>query len=75
MTAGTTFQISTLDVAGNESLKTIGRTVKAKTQTLAPTMIQPYVTTDSIVRGKAATGSKQVVLYINGKAVRTATVN
>ncbi|WP_201735656.1 Ig-like domain-containing protein, partial [Carnobacterium maltaromaticum] len=74
MTAGNTFQISTLDAAGNESGKTTG-TVKVKVQVLAPPTIQPYVTTDSIVRGKAAVGSKQVVLYVNGRAVRTAAVN
>ncbi|EDN8189252.1 hypothetical protein GSY37_14700 [Listeria monocytogenes] len=69
--AGATFQISATNAAGVESTKTTG-TVKSK---LAAPMINKYVATDAYARGTASAGSKQVVLYVDGKAVRTANVN
>ncbi|MBC2271378.1 hypothetical protein HCB20_11705 [Listeria welshimeri] len=70
-TAGATFQISATNTAGLESTKTTG-TVKSK---LAAPVINKYVATDAYARGTASAGSKQVVLYVDGKAVRTANVN
>ncbi|EAC3456743.1 hypothetical protein ARX99_14320 [Listeria monocytogenes] len=70
-TAGATFQVSATNAAGVESTKTTG-TVKSK---LAAPVINKYVATDAYARGTASTGSKQVVLYVDGKAVRTANVN
>ncbi|MBC2022100.1 hypothetical protein HCA81_13680 [Listeria booriae] len=70
-TAGATFQISASNTAGVESTKTTG-TVKTK---LTAPVINKYVATDAYARGTAAVGSKQVVLYVDGKAVRTAAVN
>ncbi|EAH3957158.1 hypothetical protein D6P11_15090 [Listeria monocytogenes] len=69
--AGATFQISATNAAGVESTKTTG-TVKSK---LAAPVINKYVATDAYARGTASAGSKQVVLYVDGKAVRTASVN
>ncbi|CAM4182042.1 Bacterial Ig domain-containing protein [Listeria booriae] len=70
-TAGATFQISASNTAGVESTKTSG-TVKTK---LTAPVINKYVATDAYARGTASAGSKQVVLYVDGKAVRTAAVN
>ncbi|MDT0112079.1 Ig-like domain-containing protein [Listeria booriae] len=70
-TAGATFQISASNTAGVESPKTTG-TVKTK---LTAPVINKYVATDAYARGTASVGSKQVVLYVDGKAVRTAAVN
>ncbi|MBC2241586.1 Ig-like domain-containing protein [Listeria booriae] len=70
-TAGATFQISATNAAGMESTKTTGA---VKTKLTAP-VINKYVATDAYARGTAAAGSKQVVLYVDGKAVRTAAVN
>ncbi|MDT0112076.1 Ig-like domain-containing protein [Listeria booriae] len=70
-TAGTNFQISATNAAGMESAKTAG-TVKSK---LTAPVINKYAATDAYARGTAAAGSKQVVLYVDGKAVRTAAVN
>ncbi|MBC2180020.1 hypothetical protein HCJ82_07660 [Listeria booriae] len=70
-TAGTTFQISASNTAGVESTKTTG-TVKSK---LTAPVINKYVATDAYARGTASAGSKQVVLYVDGKAIRTAGVN
>ncbi|MBC2322038.1 Ig-like domain-containing protein [Listeria booriae] len=70
-TAGATFQISASNTAGVESTKTTG-TVKSK---LTAPVINKYVATDAYARGTASAGSKQVVLYVDGKAVRTAAVN
>ncbi|MBC1554092.1 hypothetical protein HB901_15295 [Listeria booriae] len=70
-TAGTTFQISASNAAGVESTKTTG-TVKTK---LTAPVINKYVATDAYARGTASAGSKQVVLYVDGKAIRTAGVN
>ncbi|MBC2327115.1 Ig-like domain-containing protein [Listeria booriae] len=70
-TAGATFQISASNTAGVESTKTTG-TVKTK---LTAPVINKYVATDAYARGTASAGSKQVVLYVDGKAVRTAAVN
>ncbi|MBC2161739.1 Ig-like domain-containing protein [Listeria booriae] len=70
-TAGATFQISASNTAGVESTKTTG-TVKSK---LTAPVINKYVATDAYARGTASAGSKQVVLYVDGKAIRTAGVN
>ncbi|MBC1795875.1 hypothetical protein HCA55_04010 [Listeria booriae] len=70
-TVGTNFQISATNAAGMESAKTTG-TVKSK---LTAPVINKYAATDAYARGTAAAGSKQVVLYVDGKAVRTAAVN
>ncbi|MBC2117882.1 Ig-like domain-containing protein [Listeria booriae] len=70
-TAGATFQISASNTAGVESTKTTG-TVKTK---LTAPVINKYVATDAYARGTASAGSKQVVLYVDGKAIRTAAVN
>ncbi|CAM4104596.1 Ig-like domain-containing protein [Listeria booriae] len=69
--AGNTFQVSASNAAGIESAKTTA-TVKSK---LTAPVINKYVATDAYARGTASAGSKQVVLYVNGKAVRTANVN
>ncbi|MBM5677953.1 immunoglobulin-like domain-containing protein [Listeria seeligeri] len=69
--AGATFQISATNTAGMESAKT-SATVKSK---LTAPVINKYVASDAYARGTASAGSKQVVLYVNGKAVRTAAVN
>ncbi|MBC1563761.1 Ig-like domain-containing protein [Listeria booriae] len=70
-TVGANFQISATNAAGMESAKTAG-TVKSK---LTAPVINKYAATDAYARGTAAAGSKQVVLYVDGKAVRTAAVN
>ncbi|MBC2147356.1 Ig-like domain-containing protein [Listeria booriae] len=70
-TVGANFQISATNAAGIESAKTTG-TVKSK---LTAPVINKYASTDAYARGTAAAGSKQVVLYVDGKAVRTAAVN
>ncbi|MBC1794020.1 Ig-like domain-containing protein [Listeria booriae] len=70
-TAGAAFQISASNTAGVESTKTTG-TVKTK---LTAPVINKYVATDAYARGTASAGSKQVVLYVDGKAIRTAGVN
>ncbi|EEO3343509.1 hypothetical protein G5799_002712 [Listeria monocytogenes] len=69
--ASATFQVSATNAAGVESTKTTG-TVKSK---LAAPVINKYVATDAYARGNASAESKQVVLYVDGKAVRTANVN
>ncbi|PER34843.1 hypothetical protein COL26_31450, partial [Bacillus thuringiensis] len=68
--AGTQFQISTLDPAGNEGPKT---TMTVKERLAAPT-INDYYPTETFARGTAP-GASRVGIYVDGKLVRTATVD
>uniref|UniRef100_UPI001F590846 Ig-like domain-containing protein n=1 Tax=Bacillus cereus group sp. BfR-BA-01354 TaxID=2920317 RepID=UPI001F590846 len=68
--AGTQFQISTLDSAGNEGPKT---TMTVIERLAAPT-INDYHPTEAFARG-TATGASRVGIYVAGKLVRTAAVD
>ncbi|MBC2187816.1 Ig-like domain-containing protein, partial [Listeria booriae] len=71
-TAGNTFQIESSAPTGEKSVKTTG-TVKAKETVAAPTIKDFYVG-DVYAKG-TATGASKVTLYVDGVAVRQATVN
>ncbi|MBC1800129.1 Ig-like domain-containing protein [Listeria booriae] len=71
-TAGNTFQIESSAPTGETSTKTTG-TVKAKETVAAPTIKDFYVG-DVYAKG-TATGASKVTLYVDGVAVRQATVN
>ncbi|MBC2195758.1 immunoglobulin-like domain-containing protein [Listeria booriae] len=70
-TAGNTFQIEASNASGKTSTKTTG-TVKAK---LAAPTINDFYVGDAYAKGIAAGGASKVTLYIDGVAVRQATVN
>ncbi|MGH0590628.1 Ig-like domain-containing protein, partial [Bacillus mycoides] len=67
--AGSVFEIAARDAAGNESPKT-KQTVQLK---LAAPTIQDYYQTDAYAKGTAS-GASKVALYVDGKFIRTATV-
>ncbi|MBC1558967.1 hypothetical protein HB911_09655, partial [Listeria booriae] len=71
-TAGNTFQIESSAPTGEKSVKTTG-TVKAKETVAAPTIKDFYVG-DAYAKGTAP-GASKVTLYVDGVAVRQATVN